>query len=190
MGWTEYEPLAQKYGVPIVVTGFEPLDILEGIWMAVRQLEEGRAEVENQYVRSVVHEGNRAAQDMVQRVFHLVDRAWRGIGVIPSSGLALRPEFAAFDAERKFGAEAIHAQESDRCRAGDVLTGKIKPHECAAFGTECTPENPLGAPMVSTEGACAAYFNYGRLAGTGMQAGRASGMAERPPGTSAAPAGD
>lgn len=163
MGWTEYEPLASKYRVPIVVTGFEPLDILEGIWMAVRQLEEGRAEVENQYVRSVVREGNRPAQHMVERVFHLVDRAWRGIGVIPASGLALRPEFAVFDAEKKFGAGHIQAQESEECRAGDVLTGKIKPYECAAFGKKCTPEHPLGAPMVSTEGACAAYYNYGRL---------------------------
>jgi hydrogenase expression/formation protein HypD len=163
MGWTEYEPLARKYGVPIVVTGFEPLDILEGILMAVRQLEEGRAEVENQYVRSVVREGNPAARTMVERVFEVVDRAWRGIGVIPASGLALRSEFGAYDAERKFGATTIHAEESAACLAGDVLTGKIKPPQCPAFGTACTPENPLGAPMVSTEGACAAYFNYGRL---------------------------
>ena len=162
MGWEEYEPLAEKYRVPIVVTGFEPLDILEGIWMAIKQLEEGRYEVENQYVRSVRREGNEPAQDLVSKVFRLVDRPWRGIGVIPASGLGLRPEFAEFDAERKFSLEWITAEESPDCRAGDVLRGRIKPVECAAFGTSCTPESPLGAPMVSSEGACAAYFNFGR----------------------------
>ncbi|MCG6955998.1 MAG: hydrogenase formation protein HypD [Gemmatimonadetes bacterium] len=163
MGWTEYEPLAEKYQVPIVVTGFEPLDILEGIWMAVRQLEEGRHEVENQYVRSVRREGNEPAQNLVNRVFRIVDRGWRGIGVIPASGLGLRPEFAPFDAELKFALDFIRAEEPEECRAGDVLRGRIKPFQCAAFGKACTPESPLGAPMVSAEGACAAYYNFGRF---------------------------
>ncbi|NNK48128.1 MAG: hydrogenase formation protein HypD [Gemmatimonadetes bacterium] len=163
MGWREYEPLAHEYGVPIVVTGFEPVDILEGIHMAVSQLEEGRAEVENQYARSVRREGNVPARDLVTRVFELVDRAWRGIGEIPSSGLGLREEFAAFDAERRFDLGAIRTSEPEECRAGDVLRGRIKPFECEAFGTACTPERPLGAPMVSSEGACAAYYNYARF---------------------------
>jgi len=163
MGWKEYEPLADKYEVPIVVTGFEPLDILEGIWMAIRQLEEGRHEVENQYVRAVRREGNRPAQELVSKVFQPVDRGWRGIGTIPTSGLGLRPELAAFDAERKFGLEGIYAEESPECRGGDVLRGHLKPYECPAFGTVCTPETPLGAPMVSSEGACAAYYNFGRM---------------------------
>ncbi len=162
MGWEEYEPLATKYEVPIVVTGFEPVDILEGILMAVRQLEEGRHEVENQYVRSVRHEGNRPAQDVIGRVFQLVDRQWRGIGMIPMSGLGLKPEFADFAAELKFGLGGITAIEPPECRAGDVLRGRLKPHDCPEFGVRCTPENPLGAPMVSSEGACAAYYNYGR----------------------------
>ena len=163
MGWTEYEPLAARYRVPIVVTGFEPLDILEGMLMAVRQLEQGRFEVENQYVRSVRHRGNKAAQDVVTKVFRLVDRKWRGIGSIPASGLGLRPEFAAWDAERKFGLAHITADEPLACHAGDVLRGRLKPTACPAFGSSCTPSRPLGAPMVSTEGACAAYYNYGRL---------------------------
>jgi hydrogenase expression/formation protein HypD len=171
MGWTEYEPLAQKYRVPIVVTGFEPLDLLEGILMAVKQLEEGRHEVENQYVRSVKREGNRPAQELVGKVFQLVDRQWRGIGMIPASGLGLRPEFADFDAEIRFGLQNITAEEPAECHAGEVLRGMLKPNECAAFGTLCTPERPLGAPMVSSEGACAAYYNYGRLRqATGSQA--------------------
>jgi hydrogenase expression/formation protein HypD len=172
MGWNEYDPLAEKYRVPIVVTGFEPLDILEGIWMAVRQLEEGRYEVENQYVRSVRREGNRPAQDLVSKVFQVVDRGWRGIGTIPGSGLGLRPDFAAFDAERKFGLDHIRAEEPTECRAGDVLKGRLKPYECPAFGGLCTPESPLGAPMVSSEGACAAYYNFGRI-----QAGTVAGAA-------------
>jgi hydrogenase expression/formation protein HypD len=162
MGWTEYEPLAARYRVPIIVTGFEPLDILEGIWMAMQQLEGARYEVENQYVRSVRREGNQPAQELVTTVFHLVDRPWRGIGTIPGSGLALRPEFADFDAEKKFELEFIQATEPSVCRAGDVLRGRLKPFDCPAFGEECTPEYPLGAPMVSSEGACAAYYNYGR----------------------------
>jgi hydrogenase expression/formation protein HypD len=162
MGWTEYEPLAAKYRVPIVVTGFEPVDILEGMLMAIAQLEEGRSEVENQYVRSVRREGTTPARDLVSRVFQLVDRKWRGIGDIPRSGLGLREEFADFDAEFRFGLGALEVEEPAECRAGDVLRGKLKPFECPAFGTRCTPERPLGAPMVSSEGACAAYYNYGR----------------------------
>jgi hydrogenase expression/formation protein HypD len=163
MGWTEYEPIAAKYKVPIVVTGFEPIDILEGMLMTIRQLEEGRHEVENQYVRSVRREGNQPAQELVSRVFELVDRKWRGIGEIPRSGLGLREEFAEFDAERRFALEDIRTEEPTACRAGEVLRGLLKPFECAAFGKECTPEHPLGAPMVSSEGACAAYYNYGRF---------------------------
>jgi hydrogenase expression/formation protein HypD len=162
MGWTEYEPLAAKYRVPIIVTGFEPLDILEGILMVVNQLEEGRHEVENQYVRAVKRDGAPTARDTVQRVFQLVDRRWRGIGMIPRSGLGLREEFADFDAELRFGLGDMHVEEPAECRAGDVLRGQLKPYQCPAFGTRCTPENPLGAPMVSSEGACAAYYNYGR----------------------------
>ena len=162
MGWEEYEPLAARYRVPIVVTGFEPVDILEGIAMAVSQLEAGRHEVENQYVRSVRRDGNRPAQELITRVFQIVDRQWRGVGTIPASGLGLRPAFAAFDAEVKFDLKGIQAVEPAACRAGDVLRGRLKPFDCPAFGRECTPEHPLGAPMVSTEGACAAYYNYGR----------------------------
>jgi len=162
MGWTEYEPIAQRYGVPIVVTGFEPLDLLEGIDLAVRQLEEGRHEVENQYVRAVRREGTVPARDLVGRVFRLVDRKWRGIGEIPQSGLGLREEYADFDAEYRFGLGAVQVSEPAECRAGEVLTGRLKPRQCPAFGTRCTPERPLGAPMVSSEGACAAYYNYGR----------------------------
>ncbi len=163
MGGREYEPIAARYRVPIVVTGFEPVDILEGILLCVRQLEAGRHEVENQYVRSVRRDGTVPARSQVEEVFQLVDRKWRGIGTIPRSGLGLRPEFALFDAEKRFGLGAMAVEEPEECRAGEVLRGKIKPFECPAFGTRCTPERPLGAPMVSTEGACAAYFNYGRL---------------------------
>jgi hydrogenase expression/formation protein HypD len=170
MGWMEYEPLAARYRVPIVVTGFEPLDILEGILMCVRQLEAGRHEVENQYVRSVRHDGNQAARATVDAVFELVDRKWRGIGEIPMSGLGLRDAFAAWDAERKFALYGIRAEEPAACRAGDVLRGRIKPAECPAFGGACTPERPLGAPMVSTEGACAAYHNFARFGGTPAEA--------------------
>jgi hydrogenase expression/formation protein HypD len=163
MGWTEYEPIAEQYRVPIIVTGFEPIDILEGIHLAVRQLEAGRHEVENQYVRAVKREGTVPARSLVEEVFQLVDRKWRGIGEIPASGLALREPFAEFDAERRFGLGDIHVEESTECHAGEVLRGQIKPHQCPAFGHRCTPEHPLGAPMVSSEGACAAYYNYGRF---------------------------
>jgi hydrogenase expression/formation protein HypD len=162
-GWREYEPIARDFGVPLVVTGFEPVDLLEGIRMLVRQLEEGRAEVENQYVRAVQRDGNLPALAIVDEVFEVADRAWRGIGVIPASGLRLREAYAMHDAERLFPHEGgVPASESEICIAGDVLRGRAKPHDCPAFGTLCTPEMPLGAPMVSTEGACAAYFLAGR----------------------------
>lgn len=172
MGWREYEPIAQRYRVPIVVTGFEPLDILEGVAMAVTQLEAGAHRVENQYVRLVRREGTPAAQATVARVFEVVDRRWRGIGMIPRSGLSLRPEFADFDAELRFGLERQEVAEPAECRAGEVLQGKLKPMECAAFGKSCTPVTPLGAPMVSSEGACAAYYNFARLGiGSGVTGG-------------------
>jgi hydrogenase expression/formation protein HypD len=162
MGFREYESLARRYRVPIVVTGFEPLDLLQGIHMAVAQLEQGRAEVENQYARTVARDGNRAARALVDEVFEIVDRKWRGVGTIPKSGLRLRHEHAAHDAERRFEVDAICTEESGRCISGLVLRGLKKPGDCPAFGRECTPESPLGATMVSAEGACAAYFRYGR----------------------------
>ena len=160
MGYTEYEPLAAKYRVPIVVTGFEPLDILQGVLLCLRQLETGRAEVENQYARSVRKAGNRPAQDLLREVFHVVPRKWRGLGEIPHSGLGLSEAYAAFDAEKKFGLVDRQVAEPAECLSGLVLQGLIKPHECPAFGTRCTPEHPLGATMVSSEGACAAYYRY------------------------------
>lgn len=163
MGWTEYEPLAARYRVPIVVTGFEPLDLLEGILMATRQLEEGRAEVENQYARAVTRAGNTGARAALAKVFRLTDRDWRGIGTIPTSGLALAPEYAAFDAETRFGVGGGHARENPECVAGDILRGTRLPTSCPAYGTRCTPRTPLGAPMVSAEGTCAAFYNSGRL---------------------------
>ncbi len=162
MGWTEYEPIAARYRVPIVVTGFEPLDLLEGILMAIRQLEEGRAEVENQYVRAVRREGNRAAQETISRVFEVGDRTWRGIGPIPASGYRLRPAFAPFDAERRFEVGEIRVNEHPVCIAGQILQGTKTPLECTAYGTLCTPRRPLGAPMVSAEGTCAAFHAAGR----------------------------
>jgi hydrogenase expression/formation protein HypD len=162
MGWTEYEPIAERFQVPIVVTGFEPLDLLEGIRMAVLQLEDGRAEVENQYVRSVVREGNAAAMRVVAEVFEPCDRAWRGLGPIPNSGFRLTEPYRAFDAEVHFPEVIEEVPESEKCIAGMVLQGRAKPHHCSVFGTECTPEHPLGAPMVSSEGACAAYYLAGR----------------------------
>jgi hydrogenase expression/formation protein HypD len=162
MGTTEYEPIARRYNVPIVVTGFEPLDILQGIYLCVRQLEEGRAEVENQYARVVRREGNSPARQVVQEVFEVAPRKWRGIGEIPRSGLRLRPAYAAFDAERRFDVADLRAEEPAECISGLVLQGVKKPHECPAFGLRCTPETPLGAPMVSSEGACAAYYRYRR----------------------------
>jgi hydrogenase expression/formation protein HypD len=162
MGFEEYLPLAAKYKVPIVVTGFEPIDILQGILMTVQQLEEGRSEVENQYSRSVRLEGNRPAQELIRRVFEVTDRSWRGIGTIPKSGYRLRNDFAAFDAENIFDVATINTKESQLCIAGQVLQGLKKPHDCSAFGSQCTPEHPLGAPMVSSEGACAAYYHFGK----------------------------
>jgi hydrogenase expression/formation protein HypD len=162
MGYEEYEPIARRYRVPIVVTGFEPLDLLEGIFMAVAQLEEGRAEVENQYRRAVRREGNRPAQQRVAEVFEVSPRKWRGIGEIPSSGLRLRERYRGFDAEARFGVAEAGVEEAGECIAGLVLQGIKKPLECPAFGTRCTPETPLGAPMVSSEGACAAYYHYGK----------------------------
>jgi hydrogenase expression/formation protein HypD len=163
MGYWEYEPLAARYGVPIVVTGFEPLDLARGILFTVRQLEAGRAEVKNAYERSVRREGNPAAQKIINEVFEPCDRAWRGIGVIPMSGYRLRERYARFDAERRFAEiAAVESHESQVCISGLVLQGVKKPHECPAFGVQCTPRTPLGATMVSSEGACAAYYRYGR----------------------------
>lgn len=162
MGWEEYEPIAAQYHVPIVVTGFEPVDILEGVLMAVQQLERGAARVENQYTRVVRREGNRPAQDLIQRVFEIANRKWRGIGEIPSSGLRLRPEFRSYDAEVIFDLGEIRVEEPAECISGLVLQGLKKPNECSAFGTKCTPQTPLGATMVSAEGACAAYYAYSR----------------------------
>jgi hydrogenase expression/formation protein HypD len=163
MGYWEYPPVAAKYKVPLVVTGFEPLDLLDGIRRAVIQLEAGTHEVENAYERIVTFDGNQPAQKMLAEVFEVTDRAWRGIGVIPRSGWRLSEAYREFDAEERFHITGIHTVESPLCRAGDVLRGAIKPAECAAFGKECTPRHPLGATMVSSEGACAAYYNYGRF---------------------------
>ncbi len=163
MGTSEYPALAEKYKVPIVVTGFEPLDLLEGIRKTVLQLESGRYEVENAYARAVTAQGNTAAKAMLEDVFAVSDRTWRGIGSIPDSGWQLAPKYAYFDAEERFSVTDIHTDESSVCRSGEVLQGLIKPHECSAFGKECTPRNPLGATMVSSEGACAAYYLYRRL---------------------------
>jgi hydrogenase expression/formation protein HypD len=163
MGFWEYPPLADKYRIPIVVTGFEPLDLLAGIHRAVLQLERGEYRVENAYERIVTYAGNLEAQKLLAEVFELTDRAWRGIGVIPRSGWRLTPAYRDFDAEDRFHISGIRTVESPLCRAGDVLRGAIKPAECGAFGKECTPRHPLGATMVSSEGACAAYFNYGRF---------------------------
>jgi len=160
MGYEEYLPIATRYHVPIVVTGFEPLDILQGVLMCVEQLESGHAEVQNQYSRSVRKEGNRPAQQLIREVFRVIPRKWRGVGEIMQSGLGLNASYAAFDAERKFGLVELRVEEPSECLSGQVLQGLIKPHECPAFGTRCTPEHPLGATMVSSEGACAAYYRY------------------------------
>ncbi|MEO8682131.1 MAG: hydrogenase formation protein HypD [Vicinamibacterales bacterium] len=164
MGYTEYEPLAAKYQVPIVVTGFEPLDILQGVYMAVKQLEEGRHEVENQYARAVRRDGNLPAQHVIKEVFEVVPRKWRGVGEIPHSGLGLREAYRNFDAEIRFGLGDMHVDEPPECLSGLVMQGRLKPNECPAFGSMCTPEHPLGATMVSSEGACAAYYRYRRIA--------------------------
>jgi hydrogenase expression/formation protein HypD len=162
MGYREYEPLCKRFNVPIVITGFEPLDILQGTLLALRQLEAGRAEVENQYSRVVRREGNEIALDLVNQVFEVCDPKWRGVGPIPQSGYRLRAEFHDYDAERIFEVSEIDRQESGACISGQILQGVKKPHDCPAFGKSCTPENPLGATMVSAEGACAAYYTHGR----------------------------
>ena len=162
MGFEEYFPIASKYHVPIVVTGFEPLDILEGIYMTVSQLEENRHEVENQYARAVRREGNRPAQQTISEVFEVSPRQWRGLGEIPASGFQLRGRFQKYDANRRYPSSTEPVRESPECISGLILQGIKKPHECPAFAVKCTPENPLGAPMVSSEGACAAYYHYGR----------------------------
>lgn len=163
MGYWEYEPIAERYEIPIVVTGFEPLDLLEGVDRTVAALEEGRVGVENQYTRSVTREGNVRARERMAEVFEVCDRPWRGIGVIPKSGYRLREAYADFDAARLFDVTGLAAEEPAECIAGEILQGLKKPHGCAAFGSRCTPEHPLGAPMVSSEGACAAYYRYGRV---------------------------
>ena len=163
MGYKEYEPIAKKYHVPIVVTGFEPLDILQGVYMCIGQLESGRAEVENQYRRAVQRQGNRTAQELIQEVFRVVHRKWRGVGQIEQSGLGLQAPYAGFDAERRFGVADQTCEEPSECISGLVLQGVKKPFECSAFGSRCTPEHPLGATMVSSEGACAAYYRYRRI---------------------------
>lgn len=162
MGWTQYEPIAARYRVPIVVTGFEPLDLLEGILMAVRQLEEGRFAVENQYVRAVRRSGNRDAQAAIGEVFEVTGRAWRGIGPIPDSGLRLAPAYAGFDADIRFATGSLTVRENPECIAGEILRGTKVPTDCTAYGVRCTPRTPLGAPMVSSEGTCAAFYNAGR----------------------------
>jgi hydrogenase expression/formation protein HypD len=163
MGYWQYPPLAARHHTPIVITGFEPLDVLEGIRRTVAQLEEGRGEVENAYERAVNFDGNGAAQKVLSEVFEVTDRAWRGIGVIPKSGWSLQKEYREYDAAYRFSVSDIQTVESVLCHSGEVLQGRLKPNECPAFGKECTPRKPLGATMVSSEGACAAYYNYGRF---------------------------
>jgi hydrogenase expression/formation protein HypD len=162
MGYSEYEPICQHYEVPIVITGFEPIDLLEGVLRTVRQLEASEARVENQYARAVRQEGNPASKKLVDEVFETCDRQWRGFGIIPKSGLKLSYEYREFDAERRFEVDTIDAHESPLCISGQILKGLKKPHDCPAFGKACTPMRPLGATMVSSEGACAAYHAYGR----------------------------
>jgi hydrogenase expression/formation protein HypD len=162
MGYTEYEPITQNYHVPVVITGFEPIDLLEGVLRTVQQLEAGRAEVENQYARAVRREGNAQSKKLIEDVFEVCDRKWRGVGLIPKSGYRLRHEYRDQDAERIFEVDNIETQESSVCISGEILRGIKKPHQCPAFGKQCTPLTPLGATMVSAEGACAAYYSCGR----------------------------
>jgi hydrogenase expression/formation protein HypD len=162
MGYWEYPPIAQQYHVPITITGFEPLDLVEGILMTVRMLEKGEVDVRNAYPRVVTYEGNKAAQGIIQRVYQTIDRNWRGIGTIPLSGWGLRPDLGDFDAEKRFDVSHIQTKESELCIAGQILQGMKKPTDCPAFGVLCMPEKPLGAPMVSSEGACSAFYRYGR----------------------------
>ena len=163
MGYWEYPPIAEKYQIPITVTGFEPLDLVQGIYDVIVMLERGATGVHNSYRRAVTEAGNQPAQKVIDQIFELADRKWRGIGTIPMSGWQLRPEFAAFDAESRFEVSGIAPEESPLCIAGEILQGLSKPVDCTAYGTSCTPENPLGATMVSSEGACAAYYRYGKL---------------------------
>ena len=160
MGWEEYEPLVRKYQIPLVVTGFEPVDIMQGVYMCVEQLEQGQAEVTNQYVRAVTQEGNRHARELIQQVFQIIPRQWRGMGSIAESGLGLAPAYEEFDAARRFPVKLEPECFSAECVSGEILMGLKKPDQCSSFGTACTPERPLGAPMVSSEGACAAYYRY------------------------------
>lgn len=163
MGYQEYPPLAEKYQVPMAVTGFEPLDLVQGILQVVQMLENGEVQVQNAYPRAVTFAGNQAAQSIIHKTFQPVDRNWRGIGTIPQSGWGLRPELAEFDAEKRFAVGHIQTTESPLCIAGEILRGLKKPHQCPAFGVQCTPQTPLGAPMVSAEGACSAYYRYARV---------------------------
>ncbi len=165
MGYEEYLPIAERYKVPIVVTGFEPVDLLQGLIMLVKQLNEGRYEVENQYVRSVRREGNHSAMEIMDKLFERSDRIWRGIGSLPMSGLRLKREYQQFDAEEKFSLSHIQANEDPDCISGLIMQGEKKPFDCTHFGKRCNPENPIGAPMVSTEGVCSAYFRYSRKSG-------------------------
>ncbi|NOR68283.1 MAG: hydrogenase formation protein HypD [Methylomarinum sp.] len=160
MGYHEYLPITEQYKIPIVITGFEPVDILQGLYLCIKQLEQGRAEVENQYSRVVTQQGNHPAQQLLQQVFSIVDQQWRGLGEIPQSGLALSEDYANWNAENRFSLASIKTQEPRNCRSGDILKGLLKPDACAEFGKTCTPEHPLGATMVSSEGACAAYYRY------------------------------
>ncbi|MEN8191166.1 MAG: hydrogenase formation protein HypD [Bacteroidota bacterium] len=162
MGYSEYQPLVDKFNVPIVVTGFEPVDIMQGVYMVVKQLEEGRAKLENQYSRVVSINGNLSAKNTMFSVYQVIDMKWRGIGVIPQSGYGIKNEYSSFDAEKIFDIKDLRVKEPESCIAGSILQGKNKPFECSEFGVGCTPEHPLGAPMVSAEGACAAYFSYKR----------------------------
>ena len=163
MGYWQYYPLVERYKVPIVITGFEPLDLLEGIRRTVHLLEAGTPQVENAYERAVCFEGNQPAQKLISEVFEVTDRAWRGIGIIPRSGWRLSETYSDFDAELRFSVSDVTAEESPLCHSGEVLQGNLKPNECPSFGNACTPRRPLGATMVSSEGACAAYYNYGRF---------------------------
>jgi hydrogenase expression/formation protein HypD len=164
MGTEEYDPIAAKYHVPIVVTGFEPIDLLQGIYMAVKQLEEGNAKVENQYIRVVQREGNHLAQEAIGKVFAVSDRDWRGIGTIPSSGWEVNKNYQHYNARKKFNLGPMESKENPSCMAGEIMKGKMKPYNCPHFGHGCTPEKPLGAPMVSSEGACAAYYHFSQQA--------------------------
>lgn len=162
MGYNEYLPLADQFRIPIVVTGFEPVDILQGVYFCIKQLEGNRHDVENEYSRVVKKEGNQPAQQLMRQVFEVVDRNWRGLGKIPESGLALRPEYEPWNAEHRFAVKSINTREPETCRSGEILQGLLKPDQCPEFGGQCTPEHPLGATMVSSEGACSAYYRYRR----------------------------